>query len=199
MKPLSIIFLVAMPFAVFASDGDRQPDGPQIYAEFTAVQNALEKQNASAVKATCAKTRQSDFFCSYARFVTGDLSAMQFVKSLPAERDGAYRLFQYDESLTHELQERKLPNPYGAGPAFVYIDQVALLSYALPRDALAKLLTIYRHSEGYWAEHIKSTLSKMMFEERFRPNFDELEKQYPAEVKTVRAAYEAERAARKAR
>lgn len=194
MKKIVAILFALLPCASYAITQDSSFDGQKVFEEFTAIQRSLETHDYSTVQKVCNTTKQSASFCSYALFLSGNLPPGKFINAVPSDKSGFYRLFKYDEILGRELRIRHLENPYGAGIAFVYIDQLCLLSYAFPHNALPALLTMYRYSEGFWGEYLEDELVKLMVYKRFLSEFQALEKRFPKEMGSLRETYERKQA-----
>ncbi len=183
------ILVALLPCATYANTQTFSFDSQKVFEEFITIQRSLEAHDYSNIQRVCSNAQQGTFLCSYASFLSGNLPAREFIRSVPTEKGELYRLFKYNEILGRELQKRNLQNPYGAGITFVYIDQLCLLSYAFPHDALSVLLNMYRYSEGFWGEYIEDELVKLMYYKRFLPEFKVLEKTFPKEIDHLREAY----------
>lgn len=196
MKTSILAFVLAFCASGCWASGETTSDSQKMYSDFLAIQHALETHDDSAIEKICKQNDQSKYFCAYAEFLTGKLTARELISALPKGKEGYYKLFRYDEYVATQLQRNGLSNPYGSELTFVYIDQLCLLSYSFPKEALPALLTMYRYSEGYIGEYLQGALVKLMYYKRFEPEFTALEKDFPAEMKDLREAYKLEQAAK---
>lgn len=199
MKTFVFAFLLALWSSGSWAFGAEISDTQKAYSDFLAIQHALETRDDSSLEAVCNHNQQSVYFCTYAKFLTGKLSGRELIKALPKNKDGYSKFFGYDESVSTQLHRNGLTNPYGSELTFVYIDQLCLLSYSFPKEALPALLTMYKYSEGYIGEYLQGELVKLMYYKRFEPEFTRLEKDFPAEVKDLREAYRLEQTAKRRR